>query len=546
MAQLQKQKGELQNRQVQLQTRNDRLKLLLELTNSMVSKLEVREIFLSMSADLRRVLQCDVAGLAVPNTDERTFRQLVIDFPESRGLLRPDFVAPMEGTLTGSVFRTGKSWVGCYHDLAVENVVASREGLMYGCHIPLVGRCGVLGVLGLCRRTEVPFSRDDVDFAAHVAREMSIAVENALSHGELKMAKEGLRKAFDEIRILKDQLYRENLVLRSEVETTSMFEEIVGVSPAIQHVLSDIAKVSPTDSTVLIIGETGTGKELVARAIHKRSPRADRAFVPVNCAALPTSLIGSELFGYEKGAFTGANQRRLGRFEVADGGTIFLDEIGDLPAETQIALLRVLQERQFERVGGNKSVPVNVRVIAATHRDLRAAVAAGTFRTDLFYRLNVLPIELPPLRARSDDIPLLVDYFVARYARKAGKEPRPFDRRTLEVLQSYNWPGNIRELQNIIERSIILCDGETLSLDEGLLSQTPVRCSHTRLHERLVDFEKELIESALSASKGQIWGPGGAAVKLGLPPSTLDTKLKILGINKYRFKSMSENEKDPN
>src|SRR6266481_6547259 len=539
MAQLQKQKVELQNRQVQLQTRNDRLKLLLELTNSMVSKLEVREIFLSMSADLRRVLQCDVAGLAVPNTDERTFRQLVIDFPESRGLLRPDFVAPMEGTLTGSVFRTGKSWVGCYHDLAVENVVASREDLKYGCHIPLVGRCGVLGVLGLCRRTEVPFSRDDVDFAAHVAREMSIAVENALSHGELKMGKEGLRKAFDEIRILKDQLYRENLVLRSEVETTSMFEEIVGVSPAIQHVLSDIAKVSPTDSTVLITGETGTGKELVARAIHKRSQRADRAFVPVNCAALPTSLIGSELFGYEKGAFTGANQRRLGRFEVADGGTIFLDEIGDLPAETQIALLRVLQERQFERVGGNKSVPVNVRVIAATHRDLRAAVESGAFRQDLYYRLNVFPIGIPPLRERVDDIPVLVEYLIERYAKKAGKSIRTIKKQTVELFQAYDWPGNVRELQNVIERAVVLCDGDTFSVDEAWLTRAAPKPAMTSvpLAASLIEREREMLEVALREAAGVIGGPKGAASKLGMPRQTLESKIRKLGINRHRFKT---------
>ncbi len=280
-----------------------------------------------------------------------------------------------------------------------------------------------------------------------------------------------LEQAFQEIQVLKDQLYKENLALKEEIDRSSMFEEIVGASPALQAVLARAAKVAPTDSTVLITGETGTGKELIARAIHKRSQRSARAFVNVNCAAIPPSLIASELFGHEKGAFTGALQRHLGRFELAEGGTIFLDEIGELPAETQIALLRVLQEHEFERVGGNHSIRADVRVIAATNRDLTTAIAAGAFRSDLFYRLNVFPIEMPPLRDRKEDISVLVEYFIDRYASKTGKKIRSIDKKTLDLLQSYPWPGNIRELQNVIERSVIVCETETFSVDESWLSR---------------------------------------------------------------------------
>jgi transcriptional regulator with PAS, ATPase and Fis domain len=307
----------------------------------------------------------------------------------------------------------------------------------------------------------------------------------------------------------------------------------------LQAVLARVAKVAPTDSTVLITGETGTGKELVARAIHKRSPRASRAFVSVNCAATPPSLIASELFGHEKGAFTGALQRHLGRFELAEGGTIFLDEIGELPMETQIALLRVLQEREFERVGGTQSLRAEVRVIAATNRHLQAAIVAGTFRSDLFYRLNVFPIEIPSLRERQADIRMLVEYFINRYASKAGKKIRSIDKDCLALLQSYPWPGNIRELQNVIERSIILCDTESFSVDESWLSLESVSTPPASqvLAEELVSHEKEIIEAALAETKGRISGPSGAAAKLGIPASTLESKIKTLKINKYRFKS---------
>jgi transcriptional regulator with GAF, ATPase, and Fis domain len=349
---------------------------------------------------------------------------------------------------------------------------------------------------------------------------------------------EALKNAFEEIQILKDQLYKENLALREEIDVNRMFEEIVGSSPALQVVLSRVAKVAPTDSTVLITGETGTGKELIARAIHKRSQRASRAFVSVNCAAIPRDLIASELFGHEKGAFTGATQRRLGRFESADGGSIFLDEIGELPAEMQIALLRVLQEREFQRVGGNELIKTDVRVVAATNRDLQAAIFEGRFRDDLFYRLNVFPIEVPPLRERKEDIPLLVEYFVDRYASQAGKKLTGISKKSMGLLQSYKWPGNIRELQNVIERSVIISDTENLCIDESWFAGPSGTVDSTiqPFSEKLAMQEREMIESALAESNGRVSGPRGAAAKLGIPQSTLDSKIKALKINKQRFR----------
>src|SRR6516225_2065718 len=355
---------------------------------------------------------------------------------------------------------------------------------------------------------------------------------------EQHKSRASLESAFREIERLKEELFRENLALKEEIDQASLFEEIVGSSEPLRRVLTQVTKVAPTDSTVLITGETGTGKELIARAIHKRSPRCSRAFVSANCAAIPAALIGSELFGHEKGAFTGATQRRLGRFELAQGGTLFLDEVGDLPAETQIALLRVLQERQFERIGGSQPITANVRIIAATNRDLKAAITAGTFRSDLFYRLNVFPIDVPPLRDRNEDVPLLVEYLTERYASKAGKKIRNIDNGTLKMFQAYHWPGNIRELQNVIERAVILCDGETFSVDEVWLHHEPSRPSEpsTRLGRLAANHEKELIESALAQSRGRVAGPSGAAAKLGIPRSTLETKIRRLGIEKYRFK----------
>ena len=337
-----------------------------------------------------------------------------------------------------------------------------------------------------------------------------------------------------------DRLRQENVALREQIDETSMFEDIVGTSAALQKVLSSISKVAPSSSTVLITGETGTGKELVARAIHRRSDRTSRTFVSVNCAAIPQNLIASELFGHEKGAFTGATQQRLGRFELASGGTIFLDEVGELPAETQIALLRVLQEHEFERVGGTGPIRTDVRVIAATNRDLQAAISTGTFRSDLFYRLNVFPIEIPALRERKEDIPLLVEYFIERYARKAGKHIKGVDKKTLKLLQSYPWPGNIRELQNVIERSVILCETEIFTIDEAWLPQQLLPTDskdHLALPRRLLAQEKHMIEAALKETRGRVFGLHGAAAKLGIPRSTLESKIQSLKIDKNRFRT---------
>jgi formate hydrogenlyase transcriptional activator len=343
----------------------------------------------------------------------------------------------------------------------------------------------------------------------------------------------------DDRRRAEDRTKNENIALREDVDHSSMFEEIVGSSPSLRKVLKAVDKVAATDSTVLILGETGTGKELIARAIHKRSKRATRAFIRVNCAAIPQALIASELFGHEKGAFTGAMERRVGRFETADGGTLFLDEIGDLPPETQIALLRVLQEREFERVGSVNPIPVDVRVLAATNKDLGAAVADGTFRQDLFYRLNVFPVCIPPLRERTEDIPLLVEYLIERYARKAGKKITNVDRSTLELFEDYDWPGNIRELQNVIERAVILCETATLSVDETWFRRDSKSGGDQvlPLTTALTENERDIIEKALAESAGQVGGATGAAARLGIPRQTLDSKIKMLGINKFRYKN---------
>jgi len=358
-----------------------------------------------------------------------------------------------------------------------------------------------------------------------VARELDRMVEQRTKE---------LAAANEELRALKDQLHNENIALREEIDEASMFEEIVGSSEGLRKVLSQVGKVASSDATVLILGETGTGKELIARAIHRHSRHAAHAFIAVNCGAIPVSLIASELFGHEKGAFTGALQRRLGRFESAQGGTIFLDEVGELPQEAQVALLRVLQEHEFEPVGGSRTIKSDVRVICATNRDLSAAIAAGEFRSDLFYRLNVFPIEIPPLRERREDIAILVEYFVQRFSRKVGKSIRRINQKTQQLLQCYRWPGNIRELQNVIERSVIVCDTEEFSIDESWLSQKPPPRPAGTLSLARADV-RAAIESALAESAGRVSGPSGAARRLGIPGSTLDSKIRSLGIDKRRF-----------
>ena len=431
----------------------------------------------------------------------------------------------------------------CEYEDALNESIANQP-LAVLCTYPLAA-CGAQEILDVVRTHEFAVTKrrgswDVIETAGYKKAKTEIKRLNEELEQRVIERTEALQKAIEEIRTLKDQLYKENLALRDEIDRASMFEEIVGASPALQAVLAWVAKVGPTDSTVLITGETGTGKELIARAIHKRSRRSGRAFVSVNCAALAASLISSELFGHEKGAFTGATHRRLGRFELADGGTIFLDEVGELPPETQVALLRVLQEREFERVGGTQPVRVDVRIIAATNRDLKTATASGAFRQDLFYRLNVFPIDVPPLRERLDDILVLVEHLVQRYARIAGKNIRSIDKNTLELFESYDWPGNIRELQNVIERSVILTSGDILRVDESWLSKKPSRhsnsvevsngCGSDR------DEERKIIEAALRGSRGRVSGPLGAAAKLKVPPTTLENKIKALNIRKSLFK----------
>jgi transcriptional regulator with GAF, ATPase, and Fis domain len=405
----------------------------------------------------------------------------------------------------------------------------SDRSLQSGCAVPMTTAHRRLGAMFLGSEGPCPYSDEEVRFLSLVADRVALAIDAVLS-----------REPRDDQGRSED-LYKENLALREEVVSASMFEEIIGSSEALNRVLAHVTKVAPTDATVLITGESGTGKELIARAIHNRSNRSRRPFVRVNCAAIPPSLIASELFGYEKGAFTGATQRHLGRFELANRGTIFLDEIGDIPAETQIALLRVLQEREFERVGGTHAIPIDVRVLAATNSDLDAAVDARTFRLDLFYRLSVFPIQMPSLRERPEDILLLAKYFIERYASKAGKKIRHIERRTLQWLREYDWPGNIRELQNVMERAVILCDSGTLSIDETWL-QPEARKTKAPIAPAaaLANRERGMITSALEESQGRISGPSGAAEKLGMPRTTLESKIKSLRINKHRFKSAIE------
>jgi formate hydrogenlyase transcriptional activator len=440
-------------------------------------------------------------------------------------------VVPLAGSAGEFVARTGRAYLS--RDLEAERRFPEDDLLhplgvrCYAC-VPLFIRERPLGYLLVSRLQPRPFTSEDGAILEAVSRPIAMAVANSL--------------AYEEIRHLKEQFQAENVVLREEIDQQSMFEEIVGSSLALQAVLARVEKVAATDSTVLITGETGTGKELVARAIHRRSTRSSRALIKVTCAALPEALIASELFGHEKGAFTGALTRRVGRFELASGGSIFLDEIGELPAETQVSLLRVLQEGEFERVGGTQTIRTDARVIAATNRDLAAAVASGRFRQDLFYRLNVFPIEMPPLRARKGDIPVLVEYVASRYAARLGKRIERIDRHTMGRLVAYRWPGNVRELQNIVERAAILSEGGVLHVEDSDLCGVPAEPSETSTSPSsepatLRDHEKRLIESVLLETRGRISGPKGAAVRLGIPPTTLESKMKRYAIDARRFRS---------
>ena len=485
------------------------------LTSQATSKVEFRTLIEGLVDSIGRAVHCDCAYIALLDPeDSQTFREFALQYPNrNRRVQELPLISREEGQRIWRVVELGRSihFVGSESE---SRSVAGLTGFKAQCHLPLVNRGHGLGVLTLACFAEDAFPETEIRFLEQVAAQIAIAIENARAH--------------DQIAALKEQLECERVYVEDEILAGAKFEEIVGSSESLVQALGQVARVAPTDSTVLVTGESGTGKELIARAIHKRSRRADKPFIRVNCAAIPQPLIASELFGHEKGAFTGATERRLGRFELANSGTIFLDEIGDIPTDTQVALLRVLQEREFERVGGGRTVSVDVRVVAATNRDLKAAVEAGTFRLDLFYRLNVFPVRAPSLRERKDDIPLLAKYFIERYARSTGKKIKNIDRKTLELLQAYDWPGNIRELQNVIERAVILCDGSTLFIDEssGRRETLETLQTSTPLSKALTNTEKEMIEAALEETGGRVSGPSGAAVKLGIPRSTLESRIR--------------------
>jgi formate hydrogenlyase transcriptional activator len=510
----------LRRAQSELETKNDRLNLVLDLTRSLVSNLDLRDLLRDLSAGLRRVMKCDAVGVILPDTENGgRLRVYALDFPAGKGFVQEETLIPMEGSAPGLVFRTGKPWAGTIRDLrpALANDPVLAEGHRAGCLLPLVSKSRVLGVLGLGRQEENAFTRDEIDFLAQVASQVAIAVENAV--------------AYRQVGDLKDKLAREKLYLEDEIRSEMNFEEIVGKSAALRRVLKQVETVAPTDSTVLVYGETGSGKELIARAIHNLSARRASAFVKLNCAAIPTGLLESELFGHEKGAFTGAVMQRIGRFELASRGTVFLDEVGEIPLELQPKLLRVLQEREFERLGSTRTLRTDARLIAATHRDLTVMVQELKFRPDLFYRLNVFPVHVPPLRERPDDIPLLLRHYAEQFARRLNKTIDSIPSDTMNALCRYDWPGNIRELQNVIERAVILSPGPVLKVPLSDLKAGGA-VAGPGMHDTLEDAERKHILAALEETNWVLGGPKGAALRLGMKRSTLQFRLKKLGLSR--------------
>jgi formate hydrogenlyase transcriptional activator len=501
------------------QQAQERLKLLLELTNQVVSNLELRELLRAASASLRRVMNCDVVGVMLPHSDGQQLQIYALDFPDGKGLFREESLIPIEGSHPGEVFRTGKPLLKKQPELEEERSPEHHrrvvgEGVHAGCLLPLISRGRTLGVLALGRRLENAFDEDEVEFLCQVASQVAIAVENALAYGE--------------IADLRDKLAQEKLYLEDEIRGEIDFEGIVGQSSALRQVLQLVDTVAPSDSTVLLFGETGTGKELIARAIHDRSRRKDRTLVKLNCAAIPTGLLESELFGHERGAFTGAIAQKIGRFELADQGTLFLDEVGDIPLELQPKLLRALQEREFERLGSTRTKKVDVRLVAATNRNLEKMIAEDKFRSDLYYRLNVFPIQIPPLRERPEDIPLLVRYFAQKYARRMEKEIESVPAASMKKLTRWHWPGNIRELENLIERAVILTRGSALEvpvsdLGNGSAEKAVAQMPDAGLRDQLLRILKE--------TRGRVGGAEGAAARLGLKRTTLLSRMKKLGID---------------
>jgi formate hydrogenlyase transcriptional activator len=497
----------------------DRLQLLLDITNQVVSNLQLRDLLRAISASVRRVMQCDLVGVFLPDSDGDRLQTFVLDFPESKGFIREEYCS-MEGSLGGFVFRTGKPWMGNASDvlqLGLKDEPAIPEGLKTGCFVPLVSRNRVLGLPGLGRREGNAFSQADIGFLAQVASQIAIAVENALEYGQITEAKE---------RLAEHKLY-----LEDEIRIEHNFEEIIGHSPRLKAVLESIRIVAPANSTVLIQGETGTGKEMIARAIHNRSPRKGQAFVKVNCAAIPLGLLESELFGHERGAFTGAIAQKVGRFELAHKGTLFLDEVGDIPLELQPKLLRVLQEQEFERLGSNRTQRVDVRLLAATNVSLIQMVAEKKFRSDLYYRLKVFPIDVPPLRDRREDIPLLVRYFSNKHARRMGKQIESIPKEAMDALSHYAWPGNIRELQNLMERAVLLSMGSSLRVPLGEIVNGSDHSAVSR-GNALEQAEREQIVRALRESDWVVGGARGAAARLGLKRTSLAYKMQKLGISR--------------
>jgi formate hydrogenlyase transcriptional activator len=513
--------------QQQLLKKNERLGLLLELTNHMVSNLELRGLLRAAAARTRQVMGCDGAAVILPDSDNTHLRFHALDFPLGDESVQEESVIPIDEDFPATVFRTGKTWCGTIQEArrqGMKDALQTETGTV--CVLPLISRGHVRGMFGVVKYQENAFSSDDIDFLTQIASQAAIAVENAL--------------AFGEIRDLKDQLSKEKLYLEDEIRSEMNFAQIVGKSGPLRRVLQQVETVAPTDSTVLIYGETGTGKELIARAIHDLSSRRSKPFVKLNCAAIPTGLLESELFGHEKGAFTGAIAQRIGRFEVADGGTIFLDEIGEIPLELQTKLLRVLQEREFERLGSSRTLRTSARLIAATNRDLEAMVSEQKFRSDLFFRLNVFPVHVPPLRERQGDIPPLVRHFTEQLSRRMKKVIKTIPSEAMDALCRYHWPGNIRELQNVIERAVIISPGPALSVDvsdlkfskAGLPAEEPnsPKSTNGALHIVLEETERRQILKALNECNWVVAGPNGAAAQLAIKRSTLQLRMHKLGI----------------
>ena len=505
--------------QRQLAQERDRLRVMLEVNNAVVSKLDLHLLLSAISASLRRAIHHDYTSLAVFEPETNTMRVMALNFPQGTGVLREDLIVPLETSMAGKAFRTrqpqvlGRSEIEAFDSPSA--LLMRAEGVRSLVSMPLITHDRALGTISLASLRDAAFQQGDVDLLAQVAGQVAIAVENAL--------------AFQEIAELKNKLAQEKLYLEDEIRSEMNFDEIIGECASLRAVLKQVETVAPTDSTVLITGETGTGKELIARAIHNLSPRRARTFVKVNCAAIPTGLLESELFGHERGAFTGAIAQRVGRFELANGGTIFLDEIGDIPLELQPKLLRVLQEQEFERLGSTHTTHVDIRLVAATNRNLAQMVAERTFRSDLYYRLRVFPIIMPPLRERQEDIPSLVRYFVEKHARRMNRAVETIPAETLERLIQYPWPGNIRELENLIERAVIVSPGPVLRVP---LSELRAGTEPLDEAKTLRTAEREHILRALEATKWILAGPRGAAARLGMKRTTLQSKMRKLGITK--------------